>query len=197
MAHLTDLPAHLDVATVNQLLNEQRPVHLIDVRTPAEFETAHIPGSHNIPLEILPAYRDAILAKLQAPAILLCRTDNRSRKAAEILQGGTGRPLHVMLGGVTAWEAASQPLRRGRPRWSLERQVRGVAGALMLAGLAGSFVWRPLLALAGGISAGLTWSAATDSCAMGTMLSKLPYNSGATCDVPATLKQLGAPAARS
>lgn len=197
MTNPTDLPTLLDVATVTQLLNAQPPIHLIDVRTPAEFATAHIPGSHNIPLERLPAYREEILSRLQATTILLCRTSNRSQKALELLQPGATSPLHVMMGGVTAWEAAGQPLRRGRSRWAIDRQVRGVAGALMVAGVAGSFLWRPLLALAGGVGAGLTWSALTDSCAMGAMLNKLPYNSGAACDVPTTLKALDIPAARA
>jgi rhodanese-related sulfurtransferase len=185
-----DLPPHLDVAAVQRLISDHQTVHLIDVRTPAEYATAHIAGSHNIPLDTLPAHRDELLATLGAPVVLLCRTDNRSRKAAEILQPGAARTLHIMTGGVTAWAAAGYPLRHGQPRWSLERQVRGVAGVLMLAGIAGSLVWKPALALAGGVGAGLSLSALTDSCAMGMLLGKLPYNRGATCDVPATLKAL-------
>lgn len=188
----TDLPPHLDVAAVRRLLAQHQTVHLIDVRTPAEYATAHIPGSHNIPLDTLAAHRDELLTALAGPVVLVCRTDNRARKAADILQPGATRTLHIMLGGVTAWEAAGQPLRHGQPRWSLERQVRGAAGALMLAGIAGGLLWRPALALAGGVGAGLTFSALTDSCAMGMLISKLPYNRGAVCDVPATLKAIGA-----
>ena len=31
--------------------------------------------------------------------------------------------LHVLAGGVTAWEAAGAPLTRGTKTWELERQV--------------------------------------------------------------------------
>ena len=66
---------------------------------------------------------------------------------------------------------------KGRNTWALERQVRMTAGSLVLAGVVGSKFLSPKLGLlAGGIGAGLTFSAATNSCAMGQMLSKMPWN---------------------
>jgi hypothetical protein len=65
---------------------------------------------------------------------------------------------------------------RGRARWALERQVRLVAGSLVAAGVVGSLWKRPALALAGAVGVGLTISALTDTCALGRVLSALPYN---------------------
>ena len=85
--------------------------------------------------------------------------------------------LHVLAAGVGGFAAAGGKVVEGRPRWSMERQVRLVAGGLVLAGvLAGRFVHPRAVLLAGGIGAGLTASALTDTCTMGRMLSALPYN---------------------
>jgi hypothetical protein len=65
-----------------------------------------------------------------------------------------------------------------RARWPLERQVRLVAGALVLGSIATSLRAPWARFLAGGIGAGLTVSALTDTCTMGRVLSPLPYNRG-------------------
>lgn len=100
--------------------------------------------------------------------------------------------VHILDGGLSAWEAAGLPVNRGRHRWSMERQVRGIAGGLALAGgVAGLVVWRPLGGLAAGIGGGLLVSALTDTCTMARVLAKLPYNRGAGCDVDAVVRALG------
>ena len=72
-------------------------------------------------------------------------------------------------------------LLRGRAAWALERQVRLVAGALVLTGiLAGRYLSPKARFLAGGIGAGLTFSSLTDTCAMGSLLSRLPFNRDVT-----------------
>jgi hypothetical protein len=99
--------------------------------------------------------------------------------------------LHVLAGGLAAWEARGLPVTRGRQRWSLERQVRGVAGTLVLAGVIGSwFVWPPLALLAAAVGGGLAFSALTDTCGMALLLARLPYNQQASCDVGTVLGEL-------
>ena len=73
----------------------------------------------------------------------------------------------------------------------MERQVRLVAGSLVLAGVLASRVVHPqAVLLAGGIGAGLTASALTDTCTMGRILSALPYNQGPRTDPRQLLDQL-------
>lgn len=81
-------------------------------------------------------------------------------------------------GGMAAWQAAGLPLEGDeRAPWSIERQVRFVAGTLVLAGvLLGVFVAQPLVWLAGLVGAGLVFAAATDTCTMGLLLARLPWN---------------------
>ncbi len=45
-------------------------------------------------------------------------------------------------------------------------------------------MWPPAMLLAGGIAAGRTIAAATNTCAMGMLLARFPYNRNATCETP-------------
>jgi len=181
------LPAVVDAQTVAALLEQNAPLHIIDVRTPAEFESVHIPGSYNVLLDALPEHRAELRDALRAPAVLVCRSGARARQAEGVLRAAALHQIHVLDGGITAWEAAGQDIRRGKERWTLERQGRGVAGSLVLLGVLGGLrAWKPLTYLAA-VGTGLTYSAVSDRCAMGMILSTLPYNQGGGSDVRAAL----------
>lgn len=185
------LPRVVDVETTATLLAEQVPIKIIDVRTPAEFASAHIPGSYNVPLDLLPEHRAELRDRLRSPALLVCRSGQRARQADRVLREADLTQVHVLDGGLAAWEGAGKPLLRGKQRWGLERQVRGVAGALVLAGaLGGALAWRPLTFIAAAIGGGLAFSAATDTCGMALALGKLPYNRAASCDVREVVARL-------
>lgn len=187
-----DVPVVLSPAQLAGLLNERSDVTVLDVRTPAEFESAHIPGSYNVPLDLLPEHTTELSAAVGGPVVLVCRSGTRARQAEQALRSSpVDFPrLHILEGGLGAWESAGHPVNRGRQRWSIERQVRGVAGALVLAAALGSFAWQPLGVVAAGIGGGLLISAITDTCAMGRCLVKLPYNRAASCDIDRVLRDL-------
>ena len=77
-----------------------------------------------------------------------------------------------------AWQAASAPINQGAPRWDLERQVRLVAGSIVLVSVLGSVFVPQLKWVAGLIGAGLTFAAVTNTCAMGMMLGKAAVQPG-------------------
>ena len=78
---------------------------------------------------------------------------------------------------MQAWAATGLPIERGTGRvWALERQVRFVAGLLVLLGVLLSLVSPWFVLLSGFIGAGLTFSAVTDTCGMGMMLARMPWN---------------------
>ena len=56
------MPAMIDSAELNRRLASGAPPRVLDVRTPGEFETVHMPGSYNVPLDLLREHRDEILA---------------------------------------------------------------------------------------------------------------------------------------
>ncbi|MEU6998087.1 rhodanese-like domain-containing protein [Nonomuraea sp. NPDC046570] len=161
---------------VRRLVEAEPRTRLIDVRTPGEFSAAHIPGSANVPLDLLRANAAGLQAAHDDHVVLVCRSGVRARDARLIAEAAGLERVSVLEGGVSAWERDGAPLRRGRGTWAMERQVRMVAGALVLAGVAGSAAWEPLKWVAGAVGAGLAFSALTDTCAMARALSVLPWN---------------------
>jgi rhodanese-related sulfurtransferase len=166
--------------------------HVIDVRTPAEFETAHIAGSYNVPLDVLDKHSPEIAERLghDHDVVLVCRSGQRSAKAQALLRSAGLTGGRVLENGITDWEGRGFAVDRGAQRWDLERQVRLVAGSVVLSSIFGSVVVPRLKWVAAGIGGGLTFAALSNTCAMGTALSKLPYNRGATSDAKTVLSRL-------
>jgi rhodanese-related sulfurtransferase len=179
-----------------QLLGEYPQIRLIDVRTPGEYETAHIRGAYNVPLDTLGEHGAEIRANVAEPVVLVCQSGQRARKAEAALREAGMPNLHVLDGGINGWLAAGQPVIRGAARISLERQVRIIAGSLVAIGAVLALLVNPLFALLpAAVGSGLVFAGVSDICAMGMLLGKLAYNRPATCDVGAMVLALttGAP----
>lgn len=189
MTTQTPTPTVIDATELNERLAGLAAPRVIDVRTPAEFESAHIPGSWNVPLELLREHRTDLAHHLgghenhpDPETVLVCRSGARATQAEQTLSAGatTGLPgLRVLAGGMNGWESTGAPVNRGRQTWELERQVRLLAGTLVAASVAGSAAAPRLKWVAGAIGSGLAVAALTNTCAMGMALSKMPWNRGA------------------
>jgi rhodanese-related sulfurtransferase len=188
---MSDVPSDsLAPTQVRELRASDPRVRLIDVRTPGEFTSAHIPGSHNVPLDLLREHRDDLAVRHADPVVLVCGTGVRAEQARTLLATSGSDRISVLRGGITAWENDSGEVSRGRGTWAMERQVRLLAGVLVLIGVVGSTVVRPMKWLAGFIGAGLSFAAVTNTCAMGKALSFLPYNRTPAVNGRATLHVL-------
>ncbi|MFF5264451.1 rhodanese-like domain-containing protein [Actinomadura viridis] len=181
----------MDAFTLRQRLASPDAPRLLDVRTPAEYAAVHIPGSANVPLDDLPAHGAELRRRLRDDdVVLVCRTGGRAARAERVLAEAGLSGLHVLDGGILAWQEAGSPVARGRRRWDLERQVRLVAGSLVLVGVLGGLAVPALTWLAAAIGAGLVFAALSNTCAMGLLLSKLPFNRAASCDVESAVRRL-------
>ncbi|OBJ52560.1 rhodanese-like domain-containing protein [Mycobacterium asiaticum] len=188
----TPAGATISPAELDKLLDSSSPPRVLDVRTPAEYETAHIAGSHNVPLDVLRARRSEIAEQLkQEEVVLVCESGQRAAKAGELLRGAGVPSGRVLENGITGWQGDGRAVDRGRQRWELERQVRLVAGSIVLSSVLGSVALPKLKWLAAAIGGGLTFAAVTDTCAMAGALSKLPYNRGADADADTVVAKLG------
>ena len=169
-----------------------KPLRILDVRTPAEFETAHIRGSHNVPLDVLDKHGSEVVQQLDQDddVVLVCKSGQRSAQAAALLHNAGLAGGRVLEKGITDWEGRGFGVDRGVERWDLERQVRLLAGSLVVASIVGSTAVPRLKWLAAAVGSGLAYAAITNTCAMATALAKLPYNRGATSDASAVLSQL-------
>jgi rhodanese-related sulfurtransferase len=109
----------IDAATLWSRLDEDAP-RILDVRTPAEFETAHIPGAYNVPLDLLREHRDGLVRHIDQDVVLVCRSGTRASQAGQAL-GQVGLPgLRILDGGMNSWERAGAPVSRDRQTWDLE-----------------------------------------------------------------------------
>ncbi|OBI98972.1 rhodanese-like domain-containing protein [Mycobacterium asiaticum] len=188
----TPAGATISPAELDKLLDSSSPPRVLDVRTPAEYETAHIAGSHNVPLDVLRARRSEIAEQLkQEEVVLVCKSGQRAARAGELLRGAGVPSGRVLENGITGWQGDGRAVDRGRQRWELERQVRLVAGSIVLSSVLGSVALPKLKWLAAAIGGGLTFAAVTDTCAMASALSKLPYNRGADADADTVVAKLG------
>lgn len=74
---------------------------LLDVRTPEEYRSGHIPGSRNIPLQDL-EQADTVLKDKDAPLYLYCQSGVRSSMAAALLRS-MGFTQVSDMGGISGW----------------------------------------------------------------------------------------------
>ena len=164
-------------------------VRLIDVRNAAEFETAHISGSYHVPLDTLGEHC-ADICRADASVVVVCQSGARAAQAAEKLASSGMDNVRVLDGGISSWVAIGAPVVRGQEKWSLERQVRLVAGSIALTGVLASTRVPAAKWAAGFVGGGLTFAALSNTCAMGNVLSRLPYNRGGSTDVAASVDAL-------
>lgn len=177
---------------VNQLATQKSSsdVDLIDVRMPTEYREVHAKDAQNYPLDSLDPHA---IAKTHRPGpdrplYVICKTGGRSSKAVQkFLDAGIDHVVNVQ-GGTNAWVEAGLPVVRGKQAVSLERQVRITAGSIALIGsLAAIFTGNVYFAgIPAFIGAGLAFAGITDTCGMGMMLSKMPWNQcadGNSCSV--------------
>lgn len=159
------------------------PPLLIDVREYPEFAGGHLAGSRLLPLGQLEARADELPKDREL--VCVCRTGRRSAEAADKLRALGFEKLGHLEGGLTSWEKAGLPVEReAHAPWAIERQVRLVAGSLVLLGLALSYLWPWAIALAWFVPLGLVFAALTDSCAMGMLIAKMPWNRRSVCSGP-------------
>lgn len=180
----------MNALQLSTLLQSDAAARLLDVRMPSEFENGHIAGAYNVPLDQLHDHAQEVRAASGA-VVLICQSGQRAQKAEALLRASGMANVHVLDGGIKAWLAAGYQVRRVRARMSLERQVRIAAGALVAAGSIAALTVSPLwVLLPAFVGSGLVFAGITDTCAMGMLLARLPYNrAAASCDTEAIVRQ--------
>ncbi|HTQ41078.1 MAG TPA: rhodanese-like domain-containing protein [Pirellulales bacterium] len=153
-------------------------VELIDVRTPAEFREVHVEFARNIPLDQLTAETLAgtCPGADHQPVYVVCQSGSRGLQACQrLLDAGWQNVINVS-GGTVACVKAGFPVVRGKKQVSLERQVRIAAGSIVLLGIALSSIHPAFLGISAFIGVGLVFAGITDTCGMGLLLAKMPWN---------------------
>jgi rhodanese-related sulfurtransferase len=156
-----------------------KKIDLIDVRTPVEFQEIHVEFAHNVPLDQLDpvALLQARNGSRNDPVYVICRSGSRGRQACErFFKAGCTNVVNVE-GGTLACVESGLPVVRGKKAVSLERQVRIAAGSLVCLGvLLGWLIHPAFFVLSAFVGAGLVFSGLTDTCGMGMLLARMPWN---------------------
>jgi rhodanese-related sulfurtransferase len=178
------VPSRVSASALRAEIASNRDLRLLDVRTPGEFQSGHIAGSVNLPLDQVIPNAQKIASQASGRVVVICQAGQRASQAADKLAAAGVDDLAVLDDGMNAWMAAGAPVEdSAKKRWALERQVRLVAGGIVASSVVAS-IWKPKARfVAGGIGAGLVFAAVSNTCMMGSALMKLPYNKGSEADV--------------
>lgn len=154
---------------------------LIDVRQPAEFAAARVPGARNVPLDRLDP---AAFAGHAGPLLVICQGGVRSRAACERLAAAGIADVVDVAGGTAAWQAAGLPTEgSGRAVFGVERQVRCIIGAGVVAGCVLAIAVDPWWALLSGFfGAGLFMAGVTNLCPLALAVAAMPWNRSRPAD---------------
>jgi hydroxyacylglutathione hydrolase len=100
--------AQMPVAELRQQLAERSDWQLLDVRSPAEYQSGHVPGALSAPLAHL--VEQAAQFAPERPTAVICQGGYRSSAATSILQRRGFRELFNVVGGTSAWLQAGYPI---------------------------------------------------------------------------------------
>lgn len=179
----------ISVSKLAEMMEKEPALQLIDVRSPGEYASGHVPRAMNIPLEQV----EGRLPDLsQGPVAVLCQSGRRAGMACELLRSSHD-DLLLVEGGTAAWiESGRTVIGTAPSTWALERQLRLAAGLLVFIGAVLALTVAPgWLFLSMFVGGGLVFAAITQICPMLSLLALMPWNKAKNqaCD---TAKQVAA-----
>ncbi|KST63591.1 rhodanese-like domain-containing protein [Mastigocoleus testarum] len=155
---------------------EMGNIILVDVREAAEYAGERIQGATRVSLSNFDPRK--IPLDEGKKLVLYCQTGKRSAQAAQKLFAASFNEVTGLEGGLNAWKEAGYPIETNKNApMSIMRQVQIVAGSLVVTGtLLGAFVSPWFLILSGFIGSGLVFAGISNTCALGLLLAKIPWN---------------------
>ncbi|MEZ4240174.1 MAG: rhodanese-like domain-containing protein [Myxococcota bacterium] len=100
---------NVDVEALAQAEDAGEVALLLDVRTPEEYASGHVPGAQNLPLDQLGDKLGELQPHKDQEVWVICQSGGRSSVAAERLAAAGFKPVNVK-GGTGAWKAAGHPV---------------------------------------------------------------------------------------
>lgn len=169
---------HITAEEAKELIESGGCSLLVDVRSHAEFRASHVPGAHNIPLDELEEKIGDEVENKDTTLYLMCSCGNRSGKGCEEMENMGYQNVISIEGGIIELKRLGMKIAEEVHHViSIERQTRIVAGTLVLIGVLLGFLLNPgYFAIAAFIGFGLVFAGITDSCALGLLLARMPWN---------------------
>ena len=85
------------------LVNEDKELIILDVRTKEEYDNGHIPGAKLLPVQILNLKIDEIEDLKDKPVLVYCASGGRSPRAVKILADNDFQKIYHLSRGISSW----------------------------------------------------------------------------------------------
>ncbi len=174
--------SHKRIHPIDLMSQNTADLCILDVRTAAEVQAESLPNCIHIPLhDLTPERLQAELSKRGKPTAsvyLLCQAGRRAEMAADQLKDKVSPELYIIEGGMNAVKQSQISIQQTHKQvMSLERQIRIAAGFLVFTGVVlGTWVNPVFYGLSGFVGAGLMFAGITDTCLMGMLIARMPWN---------------------
>jgi rhodanese-related sulfurtransferase len=99
----------VSAAEATTLINRRNAV-VVDLRPAAQFAAGHLPSARNLEMSELQAKIGQIAKNKSNPVILVCQTGQQSQKASQAVSEAGYSEVHVLQGGLDAWQKAGMPV---------------------------------------------------------------------------------------
>ena len=99
----------ISAAEATQLINRRNAV-VIDVRSADDFAKGHLPSARHLPFGELASKVAQSVKNKNNPVLLVCQTGQHSSKAQRLVKEAGFAEVHVLDGGVDAWQKAGMPV---------------------------------------------------------------------------------------
>lgn len=102
----------LTTVGLTEMVNRQEGI-VVDLRSIADFNKGHIPGSINVPFTKLKESVKDLEKYQQNPMIMVCNTGMQAGAASTLLRAQGFADVHKLKGGIQAWVSENLPLKKG------------------------------------------------------------------------------------
>ncbi len=102
-----DTALSIEPPELKHLIDSNKPLYLLDVREPQEWQICRIAGAHLIPLGRLSASLNQL--NTADDIVVYCRSGVRSAKAVELLKKSGFKRVRNLDGGILAWADKVDP----------------------------------------------------------------------------------------
>ena len=105
---------NISARQARELIDNEKDVFVLDVRTVEEYNEAHIKGATLIPIQELEKNLEHNIDKIpkDKKVVVHCAAGKRSAKACQILKDKGLKQLYNVEGGIRQWQAEGYPVEK-------------------------------------------------------------------------------------
>lgn len=107
-----EAPGVTDISQQQLLSNPPKGALILDVRTPEEFRSGHVPNAVNIPHDALASRLTELGSDTARPVVVYCERGGRAGRAASVLLDAGYEDVFHLEGDMSEWRANERPMEK-------------------------------------------------------------------------------------